>query len=299
MKVVDLFCGAGGFSLGFERAGFEVVLAVDKSEERLRIYERNHPEVMVWQEDIFTLDPTKLPKHDVLLGSTPCAPFSLANKTPNRTEDMTLTNRFLQIVDHIKPKFWLLENVPPVALKLPWTRRPKILNSADYGARQIRFRMIAGNYPIPELTHRSYPGAMKGAQLFRKAVPIKPWLAVRPVLANDEPFLGRRDYPNRHGDSYRSTELPCWTLTGANRFVAISPVGEFRPLSTKELAMIQGFPADYEWAGTTTSRKALADAVNVEMAAALAKATAQRLIEKKPSSMRLDELQATDMGVRK
>lgn len=280
MKVVDLFCGAGGFSLGFEQAEFEIVLAVDKSEDRLRIYERNHPDVTVWQEDILQLDPGKLPKHDVLLGSTPCASFSLANKTPNRTEDMTLTNRFLQIVDHRKPHFWLLENVPPVALKLPWTRRPKILNAADYGARQIRFRMIAGNYPIPELTNRSWPLARRGSQIIEGRLfskPLQPWKPLRPILVNNEPFLGRKDYPNRHGESYRSTELPCWTLTGTNRFFAISPIGEFRALSTNELAMIQGFPVDYEWSNRTVSVRAIADAVNVEMATALGKACGDAL----------------------
>ena len=108
-------------------------------------------------EDILKLNPKRLPRHDVLLGSTPCASFSLANKPENRTCDMTLTRRFLQIVDDVRPKFWLLENVPPVALHLSWHRRPKILNAADYGARQMRFRMIAGNYPIPELTNEAIP----------------------------------------------------------------------------------------------------------------------------------------------
>ena len=275
MRVVDLFCGAGGFSLGFERAGFEIVLAVDINEPRLRTYEQNHPDVMVWQEDILKLDETKLPKCDVLLGSTPCASFSLANKTERRTEDMALTNRFLQIVDRVKPRCWVLENVPPVALKLAWTRRPKTLNAADYGARQIRFRMFAGNYSIPELTHRSWPLARRGSQLIQGRLfskPLQPWLPLRPILANDEPFLGRRDYPNRHGESYRSTSLPCWTLTGANRFFAISHIGEFRALTTKELGMIQGFPADYKWPNRTVAVRAVADAVNVETATAIAQA---------------------------
>jgi len=275
MRVVDLFCGAGGFSLGFERTGFEIVLAVDIDEARLRTYEVNHPSVKVWQEDILKLDETKLPKCDVLLGATPCASFSLANKPDHRTEDMSLTNRFLQIVDRIKPRWWALENVPPVALKLPWTRRPKILNAADYGARQIRFRMFAGNYPIPQLTHRSWPLARRGSQVIEGCLfskPLQPWLPVRPLLANDEPFLGRRDYPNRHGESYRSTQLPCWTVTGTNRFFAISHIGEFRPLTTKELGMIQGFSADYKWPNRTVAVRAIADAVNVETGTAIAQA---------------------------
>ena len=152
MRVIDLFAGAGGSSLGFKLGGFDIVLAVDNNEVALCSYEANHPEVEVWNEDILKLTAKDLPKADVILGSTPCQEFSIAKL--NRTYDMTLTNHFLSIIHEYNPKYWMLENVPTIAkfLHVPYN----ILTTADYGVPQKRRRCIAGKYPIPTPTHSEH-----------------------------------------------------------------------------------------------------------------------------------------------
>ncbi|MCK4528645.1 DNA cytosine methyltransferase, partial [candidate division WOR-3 bacterium] len=113
MRVIDLFCGAGGSSLGYKMAGFDVILAVDCNEVALSSYKANHPEVETRQTDIMQLTANDLPKADVILGSTPCQEFSTAKL--NCTYDMTLTNHFLSIIHEYNPKYWMLENVPGIA----------------------------------------------------------------------------------------------------------------------------------------------------------------------------------------
>jgi DNA (cytosine-5)-methyltransferase 1 len=77
MKAIDLFCGAGGSTLGYKMAGFEIILAVDVDEVALSSYHANHLEVETWQTDIMDLQAKDLPKADIILGSTPCAEFSM------------------------------------------------------------------------------------------------------------------------------------------------------------------------------------------------------------------------------
>ena len=81
LTVGDLYCGAGGFSEGFRQAGFEISWAIDKWGPAAETYEKNIG-VKVTPEDVTrrSFDFASLPKVDVLIGSPPCQPFSLANR---------------------------------------------------------------------------------------------------------------------------------------------------------------------------------------------------------------------------
>lgn len=169
MKVIDLFCSAGGSTLGAKLAGHEVVLAVDINSDALDAYQENHPEVEVWQRNILEITARDLPEADIILGSPPCTPFSAANLW-TRTFDMTLTNHFLNIVrDYQKLRkkevIWVLENVLPLAELLPsWIpqRHRRVLCAADYGVPQQRYRLMVGNYPTPFQTHARNPAGHLG-----------------------------------------------------------------------------------------------------------------------------------------
>ena len=85
-SVLDLFCGCGGLSLGFEMAGFEVKLAIDNWEDALVTYRKNHKGSKTLNGDLLTLKPedvdTKFGIHDisVIIGGPPCQGFSVAGK---------------------------------------------------------------------------------------------------------------------------------------------------------------------------------------------------------------------------
>ena len=112
MRVVDLFCGCGGMSLGFQNAGFEIVAAYDKWEPAIEIYKKNfeHP---IYNVDLSTDDAiahvaAQLP--DMIIGGPPCQDFSIAGKR-EQGERANLTRQYAKIVSAIKPRVFVMENV--------------------------------------------------------------------------------------------------------------------------------------------------------------------------------------------
>lgn len=181
LTVVDLFCGAGGFSEGFHQMGFDVIFGLDFWEPATETIEMNHPGIETRTMDIMELETAEdinetIPDADVIIGGPPCQNFSRSNKAgkADKTEGLNLIEMMLRIVawkqEHGGLKYWALENVPTTKkhikerytwdeLRLPGegaaleVPRKQILNSANFGVPQTRRRMICGNYPDPERTH--------------------------------------------------------------------------------------------------------------------------------------------------
>ncbi len=80
MKVIDLFCGAGGFSLGFKQAGFDIILGIDLWERALETHKLNIGGDVL-NADVRDLEIKDLPACDVLIGSPPCPDFSIQTQT--------------------------------------------------------------------------------------------------------------------------------------------------------------------------------------------------------------------------
>lgn len=170
LQVIDLFCGPGGFSAGFEAAGFEVVAALDYDKDAVSTYSANH-RIEARLQDLTDFDYSELPDADVVIGGPPCTQFSLAksNKTRNILHGLLLVQSFLRCVHTKKPKYWVMENVPTIQKYLP-SRIPLKwigidedgdmeiptrveLVAADYGVPQKRRRYLIGNFPVPPATH--------------------------------------------------------------------------------------------------------------------------------------------------
>jgi len=173
MKVVDLFCGAGGFSLGFEVSDdFEVIYAIDNDPKPLETYRHNFPNTEVVEEDVRNVE--EVPDVDVVVGGPPCPNFSLANKNRDPEAGMELVYEFLRLKDTADPDYWIMENVPQVTNHI--TRRDfpryRVYNCANYGVPQKRKRCFAGEYPRPEQTHAEQ------AQRTLDGGELKPWVTV-------------------------------------------------------------------------------------------------------------------------
>jgi len=158
--VVDLFCGPGGFSHGFQQAGHEIILGIDNDKRVKETFEYNHPGAEFCCMDVKNLAQVP-PETEIILGSPPCTDFSVANK--KRTFNMQLVEEFLRLVGTSFAKYWIMENVPPIKKFLP--RGPfcnkeqmkiQILNAADFGVPQIRERCFYGSYFTPLPTHSKY-----------------------------------------------------------------------------------------------------------------------------------------------
>jgi len=111
-KAVALFCGAGGLSLGFKRAGFDVSFATDINHHALESYANYFPNTTAVEGDIRKLPTYSLPDSvDILLGGPPCQGFSSAG--PQFWDDPRnkLLTEYVRILDALKPKWFLMENV--------------------------------------------------------------------------------------------------------------------------------------------------------------------------------------------
>lgn len=178
-KYIDLFSGAGGFSLGFAITGrFTPILAVDNFKFAALTYRVNFPQAFVLAEDIKDLDNYRLlsivkpDEIDLIIGSPPCEPFTAAN--PRREKNPLdrlyvdpqgqLTLHFIRIVGCYKPQVFVMENVPAImenGLKdaiIKEFRRAgysniyfNILRAEDYGNPSRRLRVFISNIPIKPL----------------------------------------------------------------------------------------------------------------------------------------------------
>lgn len=159
--LIDLFSGAGGMSLGFKHAGFDIALANDIEKACVDTYTHNHPEV---PEQNIVLDDIKnlltyakqlLPNKeiDLIIGGPPCQGFSNANRQRLIDDPRNkLYKHFVEFVDFIKPNFFVMENVRGMQSisnqvvedfqQLGYNVHCEILNAADFGVPQNRERLI-------------------------------------------------------------------------------------------------------------------------------------------------------------
>ena len=163
---IDLFCGAGGLSLGFEQAGFDVVSAVEIDPIHAAVHKYNFPYCNTICEDIIGL--TGIDLHsgfdvDVVIGGPPCQGFSIIGKRDMDDPRNSLVAQFFRIVEEIKPKYFVMENVQgltignakkyindvitDIELSNYLIVKPyKVLNAKEYGVPQSRQRLFLMGY---------------------------------------------------------------------------------------------------------------------------------------------------------
>jgi DNA (cytosine-5)-methyltransferase 1 len=176
--VLDIFCGAGGMSLGFQNAGCKILGGIDNNPHAIRTHHRNFPncKLKLPAEDISPLDLQKLPINpgevDILIGGPPCQVFSrvgigkmksLGKKIEEDPRNF-LYKYFVKCLQYYKPLFFIMENVD--ALVLNKNLFSKILNSLELGLPRQRenfpgYRiqhsiLNASNYGVPQVRQRLF-----------------------------------------------------------------------------------------------------------------------------------------------
>ena len=162
-KVIDLFAGVGGLSYGFIQAGFDVVLANEIDETIAMSYSKNHPQTKMINKDITKLDIEEIFKEykdkiDVIVGGPPCQGFSQKGKRKTIHDERNFLFRYyFKVVDYIKPKYFLIENVPNILTaenglfkneiinlfeSIGYSVNCDVLKASDYGVPQDRRRAI-------------------------------------------------------------------------------------------------------------------------------------------------------------
>jgi DNA (cytosine-5)-methyltransferase 1 len=297
MKVLSLYSGGGGIDLGIKLAGFKTALAVDSDKDCCKTMKLNHDcETIHGKVGDYK---STFGKVDVIVGGPPCPEFS--NAKIHRTYNPTEVNIFWEVVDRLKPKYYLMENVPGV-IKV-CKRRNFMLNAADYGTPQTRIRRFFTNLKQPKASHSKNPTE----RLFGDK--IKKWISVRQALTLPQQKFFLQDRKTTFGDGFRnySPDNPCFTLLADCR-AWISPTGfkkanikkksnsidepsmtivcaneyqitdkpvysekyikyknDFKvehKLTNDDCAILQGFPTDYKFVGNKTSvRRQIGNAV--------------------------------------
>lgn len=311
-KLVDLFSGAGGFSLGFKQAGFKVLLGIDNDKAPARTFKYNFPETITLVEDVKEVSGEEIlslikenwgyTSVDVVIGSPPCEPFTAAN--PRRMRNPIdrlyidpigrLVLHFIRIVGEIKPKIFVMENVPGIlepsivrAIRREFERVGysevyfNVLRAEDYCTPSHRLRVFVSNIKIkPPRKCRKPPTveeALKGLPppgskdipnhelqplSNRKLKRIAKLGWGKPLVyyegANKRLPNLIRLHPHRHAP----------TVLGSSRF--IHPY-ENRFLTVREQARLMGFPDDHVFFGGRDEQyNQVGEAVPVPLAKAIA-----------------------------
>lgn len=157
-RILDICCGCGGFSAGAIGAGYSKGLGIDNWVGCKETFEYNHPDYEFLLADIKELNDYSLDDFDIVIGSPPCTEFSVANADGDPSKGMELVDMFYYLIYELKPKKWIMENVSKVANFISVVEYPEIniLNCADYGVAQNRYRLFAGDYTVPPQTHNAY-----------------------------------------------------------------------------------------------------------------------------------------------
>lgn len=304
-RVIDLFSGCGGLSLGLKNAGFNVVAGFDNWELAINIYRRNfaHQSFVV---DIGNLEGFAAFQEfnpDIIAGGPPCQDFSSAGKRDESLGRGDLTTSFAQIVAAVKPQFFILENVDRFVKSPKYEEAKRIFKSANYGlSEKILNASFCG---VPQSRKRFFwigelNGETKKLEPYLEANLSAEPMTIRQYFRNIGKDLDIEHY-YRHPRSYKrrgvfSIDEPSPTIRGVNRpipktykphpgdLAAISPA--IRPLTTLERSYLQTFPKNFVFEGSKTDiEQMIGNAVPVKLAEYVARTLAQYITEcsEKPS----------------
>ncbi len=148
----DLFAGCGGLSYGLKQAGKIPVWAIEKKAKHRMTYISNHAETDFKVKDIEKANPEEFKKVDIIVGGPPCQGFSLSGKRFKDDERNILYKEFLRFVEYLKPKEFLMENVPQIQdikeqiIKdfndIGYAVETELIKGEEIGMRQKRHRFF-------------------------------------------------------------------------------------------------------------------------------------------------------------
>lgn len=271
MRVIDLFAGCGGLSLGFQNAGFEIVAAFDNWKEACDVYNKNfsHPIFQVDLSDLSVLETIKSYKPDMIIGGPPCQDFSSAGKRDESLGRANLTISYAQIVSEIRPQFFVMENVERILKSGVLKQAISLFKKAGYGlTAQILNASLCG---VPQLRKRYFLIGHLGAEDGFLDEYILAGLSSKPMTVQEH--IGEMldvEHYYRHPRSYArrgiySVHEPSATIRGVNRPLpkgykphlgdSCKDHSKVRPLTTRERSYIQTFPENFIWLGSKTQQE--------------------------------------------
>lgn len=167
-KIIDLFCGCGGLSKGFEMAGFEIEVAVDMWKDAVVTYNHNHKNKVAICEDIHNLDNDFLEeiieKGEVIgvIGGPPCQGYSTVGTRDVNDPRNHLYLEYCRIVEKVRPEFFVIENVKGLTTLSGGAFKNDIINRFQKLGYYVEYKILnAANYGVPQNRHRVFFVGMK------------------------------------------------------------------------------------------------------------------------------------------
>jgi len=283
LLTVDLFCGCGGMSLGFQNAGFNVIAAFDNWKPAVEVYRKNftHP---IYQHNLTDENTKKLISNyhpDIIIGGPPCQDFSTAGHRDEQLGRAELTVTFAEIVVSVRPQFFVMENVPVIQNSMVLSKSLVMLRKAGYALTQ---KVLDASYcGVPQTRKRFFLiGHLGGDDGFLDNY-LERGLTSKPMTMYD--YLGDSlgvDYYFRVPTNYSrrgvfSIHEPCVTVRGVDRPIPKGYKGhpkdpveigpKVRALTVTERSYIQTFPKGFVFEGAKSDlNQMIGNAVPIRLA---------------------------------
>lgn len=300
MPVVDLFCGCGGLSKGFELAGFNIVAAFDSWQSALTCYNANFNHNAQYLDLDNVDDAVKSIRPyapTVIIGGPPCQEFSNAGR---RQEGplADLTYKYAQIITALLPQYFVMENVPRAKESQAYARARELYTASNYGLTEIV--LDASRCGVPQHRNRFFcigalnsPDGFLTEDIFRHYIGEE--ISVADYFADNNIELNIEAY-YRHPTTYSrraifGTNEVAPTVRGVNRpkpatynhhendAVPENQMDCITQLTPRQRATIQTFPPNFQFENLQISRCELEQMIGNAVPVELARFVANRLQE--------------------
>lgn len=290
MRVVELFAGVGGFRLGLERNGHEVVWSNEWDKYACDTYDKNFGG-KIDRRDITTIDATDVPAHDLICGGFPCQAFSVAGKRRGFEETRgTLFFEIMRITRHHRTKYLFLENVKGLLShdhgrtfktiietldELGYDCQWQVLNSKDFGVPQNRERIFIIGHLRTEPRPQVFPisdstNSPKGARQASSDIARTLTASLGGVDRNKQFVVERAPLRFLTRNQKNVTGDYSFTVDTTNTS-GVKVNGAIRKLTPMECERLQGFPDGWTSGVSDSQRyKQMGNAVTVNVIEAIA-----------------------------
>ena len=199
---IDIFSGAGGLSIGAEMAGISMKCAVEINKSAAETYQYNHPETKVICNDIRKISKDELLDHDedvfIIIGGPPCQGFSMSNSRSRNMDNPNnqLFKEFVRLVDELRPKWFLFENVWGITNIENGDVMEMIASLfVDLGYKVDKDVLCASSFGVPQNRERFFMVGNRIGVNFEFPAPSKNRISVWDAI-KDLPILNNGDQVN-------------------------------------------------------------------------------------------------------
>jgi DNA (cytosine-5)-methyltransferase 1 len=279
-KFIDLFAGIGGIRLAYQNLGGKCVFSSEWNNFAKKTYEANFGEVPFG--DITQISEKSIPDHDILLGGFPCQPFSIAGVSKKNAlgrkhgfldeTQGTLFFDIARIIEHKKPKAFMLENVKNLISHDKGNTFRVIKNTLQELGYSVHFQVLNGKHFVPQNRERILIVGFRkeifnGKENFNFPKLPEPNSAIREILQeeidpkytlSDKLWNYLQDYAAKHKAKGNGFGFGLTDLNGISRTISaryykdgseiLIPQNGINPrrLTPRECARLQGFPDNFE-----------------------------------------------------